>query len=203
MTPLALKGYRVVLADPPWLFENYSVKGEEKNPVAHYDCMPLPRLRGLGRELGLDFAMAPDCACVMWATFPMLPEAIDLLAAWGFRYKSGGAWAKLTTSGKLAFGTGYLYRSAAELWLLGTRGAPKIKSRSVRNLVVGDGAESVGPDEWGGGCIAAPTREHSRKPDAMHQSIEALFDGPYLELFARSARPGWDVWGNETGKFAP
>lgn len=180
---LSPRGYRVVLADPPWRYQNWSVKGEGKGAAGQYGCLTLPQLHSLARDISFDFACAKDCALVMWATFPMLPEAFKLMAAWGFAYKSGGAWAKLTRTGKPAFGTGYLYRSAAEPWLLGTRGQPRQKSRSVRNLIL------------------AERREHSRKPDAMYESIEALFDGPYLELFARTRRDGWDSWGNEADKF--
>lgn len=183
MTPLPLEGFGVVLADPPWRFENFSEAGEEKNPVAHYPCMTMAELAPLGRAIGLDFACAPACVLVMWATFPMLREAMALMAEWGFQYKSGGAWAKTTASGKPAFGTGYIYRSAAEPWLLGVRGKPKILSHSIRNVII------------------AERREHSRKPDEMHRNIECQFAGPYLELFARETRPGWTAWGNETGKF--
>lgn len=175
--------YRVILADPPWQFENWSEAGEEKNAAAHYDCMTLDELKALRIGSGLDFVCAPDCAMLMWATFPLLPEALDLLDDWGFAYKTGGAWGKLTKYGKVAFGSGYLYRSAAELWLLGTRGSPAVRSHSVRNLIL------------------EKRREHSRKPDQMYDDIEALFDGPYLELFARARRQGWDAAGREVGKF--
>ncbi len=114
----------------------------------------------------------------------MLPEALDTLRAWGFAFKSAGAWAKQSSTGAAwHFGTGYRYRSAVEFWLLGTIGRPRQKSRSVRNLIV------------------APVREHSRKPERMRADIEAMFHGPYLELFAREAAPGWLNWGNEVDKF--
>jgi len=172
--------YGVILADPPWRFQNYSVKGEQKNPTAHYACMDLAAIQALP----VSQLAAPDCALVMWATAPMLPQALETLAAWGFAFKSAGAWAKQSSTGAAwAFGTGYCYRSAAEFWLLGTIGRPRQRSRSTRNLIV------------------APVREHSRKPDQMHADIEALFHGPYAELFAREQRPGWDAWGNEIGKF--
>jgi len=100
--------YRVILADPPWQFENWSEAGEEKNATAHYDCMTLDELKALRVGSGLDFVCAPDCAMLMWATFPLLPEALELLDDWGFAYKSGGAWGKLTKHGKVAFGSGYL-----------------------------------------------------------------------------------------------
>lgn len=159
LTPLR---YRVIMADPAWMFALRSPKGEAKSPQAHYRCMPLADIQAL----------------------PMLPQALATLNAWGFTFKSAGAWAKQSPTGaSWAFGPGYIYRSAAEFWLLGTIGRPAQRSRSIRNLIV------------------APRREHSRKPDEMHTDIEALFDGPYVELFARSQRPGWDCWGNETTKF--
>lgn len=175
--------FATILCDPPWKYENWSKAGEWKNASRHYPCLTLPELIDLGRDLGLDFICEPDCAMVMWATFPMLPQCLQLLAAWGFEYKTGGAWVKMAGNGNLAFGPGYIYRSAAELWLLGTRGAPKVRSHSIRN------------------AILAERREHSRKPDQMHTEIEALYAGPYLELFARAPKPGWTVWGNDTHKF--
>jgi len=115
----------------------------------------------------------------------MLPEALDVMRAWGFKFKTAGAWAKESKSGeKVAFGTGYVFRSAAEFYLVGTIGKPEIKSRSIRNLI------------W------SPVREHSRKPDQIFRDVEELFEGPYLELFAREPRPGWTSWGNQVGKFA-
>jgi N6-adenosine-specific RNA methylase IME4 len=143
------------------------------------------RLHGPAGHQGSAGRAKPDSALIMWATAPMLPDAFEVMAAWGFKFKTAGAWAKESKSGeKIAFGTGYVYRSAAEFYLLGTIGKPAIKSKSVRNLI------------W------APVREHSRKPDQMHADVEALFDGPYLELFAREARPGWTVWGNQADKFS-
>lgn len=177
--PTVAGGYGVVLCDPPWRFDNWSKRGEIKNANKHYPTMTDDELVALGGRLQLDFICAPDCAMIMWATFPKLPSAMALLAAWGFGYRSGGAWAKLSKSGAPAFGPGYLYRSAAELWLLGVRGSPDVRSHSVRNLIL------------------AERREHSRKPDQMHEDIERLFAGPYLELFARRQRPGWQAWGNE------
>lgn len=170
----------LILCDPPWRFKNFSAKGEAKNPVAHYACMDAAEIAALpvGQLAG------PDCAMLMWATAPMLPDALDLMRAWGFTFKSAGAWAKQSSTGNAwAFGTGYCFRSAAEFFLLGTIGKPKVKSKSVRNLIV------------------APVREHSRKPEDQYAMAEALFEGPFVELFARSGRPGWQSWGNEVGKF--
>jgi N6-adenosine-specific RNA methylase IME4 len=178
--PLRPLTYSVILADPPWRFRNYSAKGEGKNPVAHYACMEPEAIKALP----VGHLAAADAVCVMWATAPLLPLAVETLEAWGFTYKTAGAWAKQSKTGaKLAFGTGYVYRSAAEFWLLGTVGAPRQQVRNVRNLIL------------------APVRENSRKPDQMHRDLERLFPGPRCELFAREYRAGWDVWGNETEKF--
>lgn len=184
MRPIPLgRNYRAIVCDPPWAFELYSAAGEEKSAQAQYNCMDAQGLRDFAREINLDFICAPDCALVMWATFPMLPEALVLLKEWGFTYKSGGSWAKLTTGGKPAFGTGYIFRSAAEIFLLGVRGSPVIRSHSVRNLIM------------------AERREHSVKPDELQEAVEQLFDGPYLELFARRRRPRWDSFGDHFSGF--
>ncbi len=177
--PLDMAGYGVVYADPPWQFDLRSERGDRKSPQAHYACMPTDDICALRQTLGLDFVCAEHCVLVMWATFPMLPHAFKVMAAWGFKYKSGGTWLKKTTNDLDSFGPGYLYRSSCEPWLLGTRGAPQILSRSERN------------------SITAKTRGHSVKPDEMYRKIERQFHGPYLELFARRQRKGWDSWGNE------
>lgn len=174
-------GFRAILADPPWRFELRSDKGEAKSAQAQYACMSVGEIM----TLPVEALAARNAALFLWATFPLLPEALQTMRAWGFEYKTGAAWAKQSKTGrKLAFGTGYLFRSAAELLLVGTRGDPQATSRSVRNLIL------------------APVREHSRKPDQAHDMVEQLFAGPYVELFARQRRPGWQSWGNETEKFA-
>lgn len=173
--------YGVILADPPWRFLNRTAAGEKKNPSAHYACMSIAELAALP----VARLAAPDCALVMWATAPLLDRAIELMRAWGFTFKSAGAWAKRSKGGgKWTFGTGYVFRSAAEFYLVGTIGKPRVTSRSIRNL------------------IEAPVREHSRKPDQMHADVERLYAGPYVELFARQRREGWDVWGNDIDRFA-
>lgn len=106
-----------------------------------------------------------------------------MLTAWGFAYKTGGHWAKMTKHGKQAFGTGYILRCAGEPFLIGTRGQPKT-SRSVRSVIFG------------------PIREHSRKPDEAFTEAEKLMpDARRIEVFSRQRRPGWSNWGNEADKF--
>lgn len=173
--------FGLVLCDPPWKF--LSRDGVSSVPTSADDPYPTMSLDEL-RAMDMSFTGAADCVCVMWATAPLLPEAIDMLGAWGFAYKTAGAWAKQSSTGrKWAFGTGYIFRSAAEFYVVGMRGSPRLKSKSVRNLIV------------------APIREHSRKPEQMHEMCERLFEGPYLELFGRQQRPGWTVAGNESSKF--
>ena len=177
---LPLHHFGLIAADPPWRFKNFSAKGEGKNPIKHYDCMTIDEIKAMPVA---DLA-APNCALIMWATAPLLPQGIEVMRAWGFTFKSAGAWAKQSSTGeKWAFGPGYCFRSAAEFFLLGTIGKPPVLSRSIRNLIV------------------APVREHSRKPNQFISNAEALFPGPRLELFSRQKRPGWTVWGNETDKF--
>ncbi len=180
--------YRVIYADPPWRFATYSAKGKGRSPEAHYRCMDFAEIRSLPVA---DWA-AEDCILLLWVTDPLLPRGIELLDAWGFTYKTVGFyWAKLNRrADPSAFdersfftGLGYWTRANVEQCLLATRGAPKRLAKDVRRLVV------------------SPRREHSRKPDEIYERIERLAAGPYLEMFARARRPGWDAWGDQRGLF--
>jgi N6-adenosine-specific RNA methylase IME4 len=173
--------FKVIIADPPWRFRTYSDQGLQKSPQTHYDCMDLDTIKAL--PVGA-LAHPDGCALALWATAPMLPQALEVMAAWGFTYKTGGAWAKQSRTGeKWAFGTGHILRSATEFWMIGTIGRPPVLVHNVRNLIV------------------APVREHSRKPDDLHVAMPRLFGGPCAELFARETRPGWAAWGNEATHF--
>ena len=175
--------YRTIIADPPWSFHNWSAAGEKKNANQHYACMSLVDIRALPVS---ELARPDGCGLLMWATSPLLDEAVDTLKAWGFDFKGCGSWGKLSSTGKArAFGPGYIFRVSCEFYLVGMRGKLKRQSASVRNF------------------IEAPVREHSRKPDQIFEDAKKLWPGPYLELFSRQSRPGWDAWGLETGKFNP
>jgi len=177
--------YGVILADPPWRFVTQSPRNQTK--AAPYATMT----RGALMRLPVFRLAAPNCALAMWATQAQLPEAIDLMRRWGFDYRTAACWAKLSKLSKvddpdarLAFGTGYWLRSAAEFVLFGAYGRPVLRARGERNLIV------------------APLREHSRKPPDLHEMLERMFPlARKLELFAREPRAGWDAWGNETEKF--
>ena len=181
LTGLPMFAFRTILADPAWLYENWSEKGEAKSPQSQYDCLPLHVIKGM--EVA-NLAHPDGCVLLLWGTAPMVPEALEVVAAWGFTYSSMAAWAKRSRGGrKWAFGTGHRFRSAMEPIILATMNEPPLRARNVRNL------------------IEAPVRQHSRKPDAVYDMAEAIGAGPYLELFARQTRPGWTAWGNQADKF--
>ena len=204
-------GFDLIMADPPWSFDNFSAKGEAKNPKAHYACTSLDWIKALP----VSVLAGRDCLLWLWATNPMLPQVLEVLAAWGFEFATAGTWVKRTTKGKDAFGTGYVLRSSNEPFLIGKIGTPKT-TRSTRSSLVtyaaqgivgqlGDSQfEALGPDNYWLATVTveAKVREHSRKPNAAFNAAEALMPGARcIELFSREARPGWAVWGNETGKF--
>ncbi len=171
--------YDLIMADPPWNYENYSSAGEKKSPKAHYDCMSLDDIKAIP----VGHLASRDCILWLWATNPLLREGIAVLEGWGFEFKTAGHWSKKTVNGKQAFGTGYILRSSGEPFLIGTIGAPKT-TRSVRSVIEG------------------VAREHSRKPEEGFAAAENLMpDARRIELFSRQARAGWDVFGNEIGKF--
>jgi N6-adenosine-specific RNA methylase IME4 len=123
-----------------------------------------------------------NCALFLWCTFPYLDKQIKLFSHWGFKYKTlGFSWIKTNPkSGTPFFGVGYYAKSNCEVCLMGVKGKMKPVSNKVSS------------------CVIAPRREHSRKPDEVRDRIVELFgDVPRIELFARQAYPGWDVWGNE------
>ena len=172
--------YGVIMADPPWRYENWSPAGEAKNPKAQYECMPTEELKAMP----VSHLASDTCLLFLWATFPMLPDALEVMEAWGFSYVTGGAWHKRTKRGKSAFGTGYVLRSAAEPFLIGRIGRPDYGSKSERNV------------------IFANAREHSRKPDRAYALLERLCLRTFkLDLFSCQQRPGWDAWGDQMDKF--
>ena len=179
--------YGAILADPAWKFQVWGeVTGVDRSP--DYQLMPFEDLVAMPVA---DLA-APDSVLFMWVTWPMLQCGLGLISAWGFTYKTCAfAWMKADAKQIELFQDeiqadmmlGYWTRSNSEVCLLATRGKPKRLNASVRQGII------------------EPRREHSRKPDCVHERIERLVAGPYLELFARQRRLGWDTWGNETEKF--
>lgn len=166
--------YTVIYADPPWRYGDKCLHrgGAER----HYQTVGLPALVALP----VQNLANEDAALFLWSTSPMLPEAMQVLNAWGFAYKTiAFTWVKTTKkSGDLAWGMGHWTRANAEHVLLGIRGKPKRVSAAVHQVVI------------------SPRTKHSQKPDEVRQRIETLMgDVPRVELFARKQAPGWDVWG--------
>jgi N6-adenosine-specific RNA methylase IME4 len=199
-------GFDVIMADPPWSYEMRSEKGYAKAPEAQYETMTPEAIKALPVEL----LAAQNCLLWLWAVNPQLPLALEVMAAWGFTFKTAGTWVKRSAHGKVSFGTGYILRSANEPFLIGTRGAPKT-TRSTRSAVITETLEVAdavqglaGGDDWPRDMITieALARGHSRKPDAAYEACEELMpDARRLELFSRQPRAGWAAWGDETGKF--
>lgn len=188
------------MADPPWSYDMRSEKGYAKAPEAQYSTMPLDAIKALPVEA----LAATDCLLWLWAVNPQLPQAMDVLRAWGFTFKTAGTWLKRSKHGKVAFGTGYILRSANEPFLIGTRGSPKT-TRGTRSAIITDAAQEL--MEMGivpkvVVTIEAVAREHSRKPDEAYLACEELMPGARrLDLFSRQRRDGWTSWGDEAGKF--
>lgn len=187
-------GFRCILADPPWNFAAYSGDAGTPHRTAedHYPTMRLADMK----KLPVADVAARNCALFMWVVGSHIAEAIDLAEAWGFSYKTDAFYwlkqrmvdaqqADLFTGDipppRMSFG--YWTRKQVEPCLLFTRGKPSRLSKGVRQAII------------------EPIREHSRKPDCQYDRIEELVGGPYLEMFSRTSRPGWESWGRDAGKF--
>ena len=170
-----IQKYQAIYADPPWDYQQCRLSGSAKK---HYPTMRIEELCALPVAEIAD----RDCALFLWATFPQLPEALRLIQAWGFMYKTVAfVWLKQNRKALTWFyGLGFWTRSNAEICLLATKGHPKRKSAGIHQLVI------------------CPVERHSKKPDEVREKIVALMgDVPRIELFARQQTQGWDVWGNE------
>ncbi|MDL2327250.1 DNA methyltransferase [Ruminococcaceae bacterium OttesenSCG-928-A11] len=170
-----MKQYSVILCDPPWEYDRKVGQGIAQD---YYPTMSLADICALPVA---DIA-AKDSVLFMWVTFPMLREGLEVINAWGFQYKTCAfTWIKTNPKAGTPFwGMGFWTRSNAEICMLATKGKPKRNSNRVHQV------------------IHSPIRRHSQKPDEARLRIEQLMgDVPRIELFAREAAPGWDVWGNE------
>ena len=173
------KKYNIIYADPPW---EYRKTGGTQNSRGmakqHYETMPVEDIKALPvQELAGD-----NCALFVWATFPQIQQALDVIRAWGFTYFGAGfVWVKRNPeTGKDAFGMGYWTRANPEVCLLAFKGKMKPLRHDIRQL------------------LYAPAGRHSEKPAEVRDLITQLCgDLPRIELFARQRVDGWDCWGNE------
>jgi len=178
---LPMFGFDVIVADPPWYFENYSAAGTKKGADPHYDVMTLDAIKALR----VDELAARDCLLLLWTTGWAIAtqQAHAVARAWRFNPLSEIIWRKLTANGKPRLGTGYRVRTLHEPILVCTIGNPK---------------HQPFPSLFDG-----MAREHSRKPDEFYQIVidRTPLAGRRADLFARQTHDGFDPWGDEVGKF--
>lgn len=180
------KKYNVIYADPPWEYrQSGGKKGSRGMAKTHYDTMSTEEICKLPvRQIATD-----DCICFMWATFPNIGEALKVMEAWGFEYKTAGfVWVKLNKKAPSFFwGMGAYTRANAEVCLLGIS-----KGTKAKQVVKDNGVHQI---------IESPVEEHSKKPAETRDRINKLLGcgGGHtkIELFARQTVEGWDCWGNE------
>ena len=170
------KKYQIIYADPPWKYDDKSLNrgGAER----HYQTTSNDKLE----MMDVGSICDDDCILFMWATFPKMQEALDLINAWGFTYKTNAfTWIKKNKKAdSLFWGMGRWTRANPEICLIATKGSPKRISCSVHSV------------------IDTPIERHSKKPDIVREKIvELLGDRTRIELFARNRVEGWDAWGNE------
>ena len=180
--------YSVIYADPAWSYN------DKKGNDPAYGAMTYPTMTTDEiKALPVQQIAAENCMLFLWVTFPLLQDGLDVMKAWGFKYKTlGFSWIKtnrrqdlgqisfLPTDPDLFFGIGYYTKSNCEVCLIGVKGKPIKQSDCVSSVVI------------------APIGRHSKKPDEVRQRIvEFCGDVPRVELFARQKVDGWDSWGNE------
>ena len=171
--------YSTILADPPWQFQNRTGKmAPEHKRLLRYPTMELKEIL----ELPVPKLAAARSHLYLWVPNALLQEGLRVMESWGFTYKSNLVWYKVRKDGGPdGRGVGFYFRNVTELVLFGVRG-------SLRTLAPGRRQVNI---------LSSRKREHSRKPDEIYDLIESCSPGPYLEVFARFRRSGWNQWGNE------
>ena len=181
------KKYKTILADPPWQFQNRTGKvAPEHKRLNRYPTMRLNDIASLPvREIA-----AEKAHLYLWVPNALLPDGLAVMRAWGFEYKTNIVWEKVRKDGEPdGRGVGFCFRNVTELLLFGIRGQHNRTLSPARSQV---------------NLLRTMKREHSRKPDEIYPIIERCSEGPYLELFARGMRKGWDLWGNQANlPYAP
>ena len=174
------KKYRTIYADPPWQFQNRTGKvAPEHKRLNRYETMTLNEIKSLPvKEVSEE-----KSHLYLWVPNALLPNGLEVMKAWGFEYKTNIIWEKVRHDGYPdGRGVGFYFRNVTEILLFGIRGDKNRTLDPARSQV---------------NLIRTMKREHSRKPDEIIPIIEACSPGPYLEMFARGDREGWDMWGNQ------
>lgn len=174
------KKYKTIYADPPWQFQNRTGKvAPEHKRLTRYDTLKLDEIK----QLPVSEVADEKSHLYLWVPNALLPEGLEVMKAWGFEYKTNLIWEKTRKDGMPdGRGVGFYFRNVTEMLLFGIKGD--------KNRTLDAGRSQVN-------LVRAMKREHSRKPDEFVPLIESCSSAPFLELFARGHRDGWDMWGNQ------
>lgn len=175
--------YGTILIDPPWRFQNSTGKvAPEHKRLRRYPTMTMSEIA----DMPVGKLALPQSHLYLWCPNALLPEALTIMKAWGFSYKTNIVWYKVRKDGGPdGRGVGFYFRNVTELLLFGVTG----KLRTSK------------PGRTQPNIIVTRKQEHSRKPDLAYRIIEACSPGPYLELFARQRVPGWHQWGDQVDSY--
>lgn len=189
IAPMTDRGYKTIYADPPWTYRD-DLPGGGRGASEHYETMTVDMIAALGHQVNT--VAASSAHLWLWSTNNFLPQAYDVVESWGFTPKTVVTWVKVTdepdslpherdheVSVKERIGMGHYLRNSTEQLIFATKGRKSTNRSDVPTSVFAERAE------------------HSAKPEKFYRLIESLSDGPYLELFARNGRDGWDSWGKE------
>ncbi len=179
--------FATIYADPPWRFQNRTGKvAPENKKLNRYETMSLEDIKALP----VSQVAAAKSHLYLWVPNALLPDGLEVLQAWGFKYKGNIIWEKVRKDGDPdGRGVGFYFRNVTEILLFGIRGENNRTLAPARSQV---------------NLIRTQKREHSRKPDEIVPIIEQCSPGPYIELFARGDRDGWAMWGNQaTAEYEP
>ena len=171
--------YGTILADPPWRFSNRTGRvAPEYKKLHRYNSLAFSEIS----NLPVSQLASENSHLYLWVPNALIEQGLQVMQKWGFTYKTNIVWYKIRKDGGPdGRGVGFYFRNVTELVLFGVRG-------SIRTLQPGRRQVNL---------VATRKREHSRKPDELYDIVEKCSPGPYLELFARHIRSGWDQWGNE------
>lgn len=228
-TDLPQGHYAAAVIDPPWKYLTWSKKGMGRSPDRHYDTMTLEEIMAIP----LKTVLKPRAIVFVWVIDTHVEMALELLKAWGLKYKTVGFyWAKTNKDGSMFMGTGHWTRANPEHvmeavlddepddgtcrycgdtgWFYGDKdlgpcgceASYRLDEQEVERCFLSTTNRPPSrQDAAVRRLIVSPRREHSRKPDETLERVERLVEGPYLEMFSRADRDGWDSWGDQAGMF--
>lgn len=179
------RGFGAILADPPWRFTNRTGKmAPEHKRLNRYGTLLLEDIK----EIPVSLVAGENSHLYLWVPNALLQEGLEVMKAWGFKYKTNIIWHKIRKDGGPdGRGVGFYFRNTTEIILFGTRGR-------LRTLKPGRTQVNI---------IKSQKQEHSRKPDSLYNLVERCSPGPFLELFARGTRKNWTAFGNQAEEYLP